>query len=494
MPDFTLTPEQTAVIEHVARAETNLIVEARAGAAKTTTLVEAAKVAPSPVLCLAFNKAIAEEMSLRLPDGTDAKTLHSLGYSAWRDYVGRPCKVEKDKCRTIFKSIVGGLDKKTQDDMWEQYSTIMKAVGAAKNNGALPASIDSRRFKAVCNLHDWRAGYVVNLTDDEFVTIEEILERSFTLALEGIVDFDDMVMCPAVAGVSFPFYRTIMVDESQDLSPLNHMILAKLVRSPRTRLIAVGDPFQAIYGFRGADQKSMTTLRKTFNMDRLTLTTSFRCAQQIVREAHWLVEDMRWPEWAAAGSVLRPNGWGVEDIPEDDVAIICRNNAPLYGMAMRLIAEGRSCELSGRDITEHIEKELRSLQPKRQPPLDREAALIAIDAWEEGKKRRIKDQKLVEDQAECLRIFVRATDNLADACEMARALASQRGRVKLMTGHRSKGLEFRTVFFLDEFLLYGVNDPESQDANLKYVIQTRAKEHLIYVSTETFGRREEEEA
>jgi superfamily I DNA/RNA helicase len=53
------------------------------------------------------------------------------------------------------------------------------------------------------------------------------------------------------------------------------------------------------------------------------------------------------------------------------------------------------------------------------------------------------------------------------------------GRIKLMTGHRSKGLEYDRVFFLDQFLL----KKEGQDPNVRYVIQTRARESLFYVES-----------
>jgi ATP-dependent exoDNAse (exonuclease V) beta subunit len=52
-----------------------------------------------------------------------------------------------------------------------------------------------------------------------------------------------------------------------------------------------------------------------------------------------------------------------------------------------------------------------------------------------------------------------------------------------MTGHKSKGLEFNRVWFLDPGLCRIDRD---QDANIKYVIETRAKDFLAYVSTETF--------
>jgi superfamily I DNA/RNA helicase len=67
-------------------------------------------------------------------------------------------------------------------------------------------------------------------------------------AFRGIIDFDDQIYMPTLFGGSWPQFPLVMIDEAQDLSPINHAMLSKLVKH---RLIAVGDPYQSIYGFRG---------------------------------------------------------------------------------------------------------------------------------------------------------------------------------------------------------------------------------------------------
>jgi superfamily I DNA/RNA helicase len=58
-----------------------------------------------------------------------------------------------------------------------------------------------------------------------------------------------------------------------------------LAPPPYGRLIAVGDPSQAIYGFRGADATAMTDMQREFNMTVLPLSVSYRCSQSVVKEA-----------------------------------------------------------------------------------------------------------------------------------------------------------------------------------------------------------------
>ncbi len=65
----------------------------------------------------------------------------------------------------------------------------------------------------------------------------------------------------------------VIVDEAQDLNSIRRVILGNLLKD-NGRLIAVGDPFQAVYGFTGADSNSMNKLRITYNMEVFPLSIS----------------------------------------------------------------------------------------------------------------------------------------------------------------------------------------------------------------------------
>ena len=112
-------------------------------------------------------------------------------------------------------------------------------------------------------------------------------------------------------------------DEAQDFSPLNQAMIEKLV-GPNTWLCAVGDPWQSIYAFRGADTKSMSWLRQRFDMYEMTLSVSFRCPIAVVQNAHKRVPHMQWPSWAKTGTVQALEEWARSP---SSAAIICRSNA-----------------------------------------------------------------------------------------------------------------------------------------------------------------------
>jgi superfamily I DNA/RNA helicase len=248
----------------------------------------------------------------------------------------------------------------------------------------------------------------------------------------------------------------------------------------KRRLIAVGDQCQAIYGFRGAHEDGMEKLRVDFSMTEMRLSTSFRCPIEVVKHAQWRAPHMRWPDWAKPGSVTTLGAWGASDIAES-AAIICRNNAPLFSIAIRLLKNGRPGQIDGKDIITSLTKTMRKFGGSDMRQAD---VMHKIDSWQEREcgKNKPRAHSRIKDRAECMRIFAREGPTLSDALAYAQHLMHLHSPLKLMTGHKSKGLEFDHVYFLDAHL---VSD-EDQDPNLRYVIITRAKDTLTYINSKDF--------
>lgn len=477
MSDFTPTPEQAAIVTFATERTENLCVEARAGAAKTSTLVLLAEALPGVnILCLAFNKAIAEEMKKRLPSNCDSKTLHGLGFGVWQKFIGKRCQVDGRKVYSLLRDEIGRIeDKEERDEAFEYMADTLDILKTSKQVGWLPEEYRGH-WKPLIGDEEFWAGLPLEATRLQMTLVERVARRSFALALEGQIDFDDMIFCPALCQVSWPLYDLTLVDEAQDLSPLNHHCLRKLVR--RKRLIAVGDPCQAIYGFRGADTQSMQNLSRMFNCETLYLTVSFRCARKITENAQWRAPDMKAPEWAAEGVVTRREVWSADDLQPGD-AIVCRNNAPLFSLAIKLIERDQLPRIAGRDIGAPLVKIMKKLGKAQ---MLSPAALDALEDWKKKELRRARDGAAgaIRDKAQVIRIMLSRTKTLGDAIAYLEHLLNRDGRIDLMTGHKSKGLEFDRVWFLDQHLC---NIDYEQDANIKYVVETRAKSELHYIST-----------
>lgn len=477
MSKLQLNEEQLAVIKAGKETRDNLLVQALAGGAKTTTLVELAKELRGTNLALAFNKKNAVDMATRMPPNMNCSTLNSLGHRAWGDKLGRRLTVKDSKVRDYIKAEIEKFDKSEHDDLWDDYAVMAQAVNMAKAHGHVPDRFISELPKCTPLMNN---DMVIESLDERLTVAQEgiilrVLERSFESALQGVIDFSDQLLMPAVMPCSFAPFTNVLVDEAQDLSELNHALLAKVARQ---RLIAVGDSAQAIYAFRGAHEDSMSLLKDRFDMKELWLSTSFRCPSAIVEHVHWRVGHMQ--AWEGnpnnPGSVNKAGVWDWETLPEN-CAVICRNNAPLCALAIYLLKHGRRSKMWGRDVASGLIKDLKNLGPEN---MKREDAIEALGQWYAAKFAKCRTdsaKSMLGDRRECLLVFLENSPMLGAAMAVAEEVFSQEGNVELMTGHKSKGAEFNEVFFLDEDLL----SDEGQDPNLRYVIATRAKRNLTYI-------------
>ncbi len=487
-PDGELfaTPEQIAIIDAARSTSDNLLINALAGAAKSTTLEFICKyVTGIPILSLAFNKRIAEELGKKLPSHVECKTFNALGHRIWGTAVGKRLTLDTDKDRRILRAFLDeNVPKRDQSDYWERISEINACLRIAVNSGWIPDGM----FETVEHLRDddsfrsYIEEEVFNEDCPQFIFdyLRLHMKTRINEAYSGIIDFGDQIYMPTLFGGTFPKFPLVMVDEAQDLNALNHRFVSRLVAK---RLIAVGDPWQSIYGFRGAVSNGMEAFKRRFSMTEFTLSYSFRCPRAVIRKAWFRVPHMKWPDWAPEGVVAEIDGdWLASSIP-DGAAIICRNNAPLFRTALELIKAGRGVKLVGADIGPGLVKVLTKLGPET---LTQDEVHAAIDKWEAEALRKAKNQGSVVDRAECLRVFADAGPTLAAAIAYARHLFDSAGPIQLLSGHKSKGLEWDVVYHLDPWRIPSkfATTPEAieQEMNCKYVIETRAKKELRLVS------------
>ena len=480
---FVPTQEQLAIVEASTSSSDNLLVSALAGAAKTSTLKLIANANPGVnMLYLAFNKRIVTEMQHDLPRNCAAKTLHSLGLAAWSDSIGTRAKTDFGKMGELFRETIRDLNKDDTAAAWKSMGFVLKSVGQGKGAGYVPDSIEGD-YKHTRLLDDFMMEQ--SLPEEpsplEWGLIRYISAESIVAGHAGQVDFDDMVFLPTVFRAVFPRYALILVDEAQDLSPLNHAMLSKLVKK---RIIAVGDQNQAIYGFRGASEAGMSDMQERFDMTELTLSCSFRCPQAVVEHVQWRAPHMTWWDGNPTEGVVATRAvWSLADLPES-CAIICRNNAPLFSMAIQLLQFGRYPNLWGNDVAKALIKTMNTLG---NPGTDREDALAALRVWHEGQMKRARSKGNLRDRMQCMKVFIENNQTLGEALINAEHVLSSTGKIDLLTGHKSKGHEWADVYFLDQSLI----GKEGQEPNLRYVIATRSKAHLTYLTSALCKERED---
>lgn len=463
------TAEQDHILELAAATKDNLMIDAYAGTGKTTTLELIERAAKQkPVLYLVFNKRNAKEAEERMLSTTTVRTFNSLGHRIWSAACAKNLSMDFKKTQTILRSIIDESPKAVRSTLWEVFYDVVDAVARAKAIGYVPEG-KYPNAKRLCTQSTFHASLESRPDDLVSDLIDAVLTRSIKLAYDGFIDFNDQIYMPALFGGIYPQFPLLLIDEYQDLNPTNHAMIAKLVGKSNRRLIGVGDPFQNIYGFRGAKAHGMEDARAAYSMTSCDLSISFRCPQAIVNHVKWHV-----PKFKAnkeGGHVECLEHLLPADIPESST-FICRNNAPLFGVAFQLLGSGRSVSVVGSEIGPKLIGIMKKLGPEA---CSRQAFLDAIAEWEVEKLA--KDSTSASDLAECMRVFTRLSDGKAQAIAYAEHLFAQQGSIQLLTGHKAKGLEYDCVYHLDPFLL----DYGTQDKNLAYVIATRSKDKLFEI-------------
>src|SRR5262249_31936708 len=149
-----------------------------------------------PILCLAFNKAVKEEMEERFGLQTTVKTLNGLGHSVWSQTCATRVALDKKKCQDILRGKIKTLDREEREAAWEGYLEILGAVGLAKSLGYVPEG-SYRQAKRLCTWDELSTATESKPTDLERALIDFTLCESIRQAYAGSIDFNDQVYMPA---------------------------------------------------------------------------------------------------------------------------------------------------------------------------------------------------------------------------------------------------------------------------------------------------------
>ena len=463
------TEEQLEILSRVKNTTDNLMIKALAGTGKTSTIVMAEAVSTiKPILYLVFNRNNAEHARKVIASTTKASTFNSLGHGIWAKSIGRTFKPEPKKTADLYRAMIDDAKKPLRSQMWDSFWPVVEGVAKAKSLGYIPSAHPYHK-KSLCTIADVTTSLDEAPDDFTWTMIEAVLLKSIVLASSGTCDFDDQIYMPTLFGGISPEFPVVMVDEYQDLNPINHAMITKLAKH---RLIGVGDPNQSIYAFRGANSAGMAEAVTRHNMTECDLTVSFRCPEAIVRHVHWHVPKFTWSK--RGGSVYLLNSLNIADCGAS-TTFICRNNAPLLSLAMRCLAGGHSVNVNGSGIGPKIIRQMKKLGPYE---MTRSQVHTAISEWLAA--REDKGSKTASDIAACMRIFADQSTNLSQALLYAEHLFKQEGQLFFTTGHKAKGLEYPCVVHLDPWLL----GETQQEKNLSYVISTRSSDQLYEVNSQ----------
>jgi superfamily I DNA/RNA helicase len=470
----------------------NLVVRARAGTGKTTTILEGINRAPEKniVLC-AFNKRIADELATRITNpNAKAQTLHSLGFALVRKFwTGVRVGQGSERADSLAEKVCG---VRAPDVVKRLVSKLHSKGREIAPHACAFGDLTELLYQFECEPDEtWvKSGFDAAYVEKKALEAMEL--AASRKPVDTGIDFADMIFLPVRNGWMHRFAGLVVIDEAQDMTVAQLEIALGIVVEGG-RIAVVGDDRQAMYGFRGADSNSLDRLKTELRAIELPLTCTYRCGLNIVTEAARLV-----PDFTGAATHIGCLKSMFQDemlnfvVPGD--FILSRTNAPLVSTAFALLRMGRRARIAGRDIGAGLKTLIRKLGKGCK---DVDCLISKIQIWQEREVRKFAIAKReaqidkVNDQAETLMVICEEANSIADVEARIDGLFTddglgQAGVITCSSVHRAKGLEADTVYLLD-YTLYprGVTQEEQ---NIEYVAITRAKHTFIRVSKSDDGK------
>ncbi|MFA6094164.1 MAG: ATP-dependent helicase [Elusimicrobiota bacterium] len=462
----------------------HVIVRARAGTGKTSTMVELVHRVVAKwgrkisIVACSFGRKIADELIKRMPVGVNCNSLHGLGFGCQNAL--RRTRLDKGKDQRMAET---ACDRNTPKDV---IKVVEKLAALGKDCAPLAQSAD--------DLEQLQLDYdLIGVEDDisEMYTPEWIRVRAYRamlLALEfdGTCSYSDMVYVTVRLGLAKPLYDMVLVDEAQDMNA-GQLLLATMLCKPNGRIVIIGDDRQGIFRFRGADSSSLDRLKAELNADELGLTITYRCPKAVVAMAKQLVPDFCAADDAPEGIVdgIAPDKLVRTAQPGDFV--LSRTNAPLVTTCLRFAAHGVPARVSGRNVGQGLVNLIGKAHART---LDEVETYLA--KWADKQLARcakLSDagaEKLaeeVEDKQAALAAIIAEVDDVDGLVAKIESLFSDDESVPavvLSTVHRAKGLEAQHVFLLESSFR---QSDDLEEENIRYVAITRAMHHLTLVGS-----------
>lgn len=491
----TWSPQQMAIFDWFReREDGHLVVRARAGTGKTTTIIEGITSAPeSRILLAAFNKRIQEELSARITNPcAEAKTLHGVGYACVRRFWENvPIASGNRRAMLLTEEVCGG---QAPDPIKKLVANLLTKAREIAPHATERGALTEIAIEFECEPDDewsdagWDLAYV------EARALEAMVLAAAKKPAEGI-DFADMLYLPVRNRWLTKRYDLVVVDEAQDMT-VTQLEIAQGVCGGR--IAVVGDDRQAIYAFRGADSSSLDRLKAELGATELGLTMTYRCGRVIAAAAKQLVPDLE-----AAPSV--PEG-EIRSIATIEAAVglampgdfvLSRTNAPLAKVAMALLRAQKRVRIQGKDIGAGLKALVRKLMTGKAAH-SIPAFLERLVQWEAReldrayKMDRDQQAEAIRDKAETLRVL---TDGVTGPRELEARLDTlfsdgegNGAAVVCSSVHKAKGLEAARVFVLRPTLYPRPPKGKAmsparlrEEQNIEYVAITRAQSTLVWV-------------
>ena len=501
---FQASTYQEQIFKEIEKGVGNLIINACAGSAKTTTIVNGIRYIPKDkkILFVAFNKEIVKKMKNDVQrENTIISTFHSLSFSILNENLHKDHiypNVNEYKYETYIKEKINKLSEYNETASLRksrrQYiDNIKKLVDYCRQYLAF----DKKEISKVAGIYD------ITPIRDEISVVGKVLKWGEENVKE--IDYTDMIWLPNVLNLTTKKHRYdfIFIDEAQDTTIAEQNIIEKCLKRG-ARFVAVGDKMQQINVWAGSSEKALTNLAKHKNTKEMELPISYRCPKKVVYLAQKYCENIIPKDDADEGEV---NYDASEMQVKDGDMVLCRRTAPLVELFLKYIKYEKKAYIRG---NENIKNDYISLiMESNSKTVDRNCittdglfpmlykkflnAINSISNIVGNDKEDIFAHPYIQNLYDniiglgILSVGILNTDELIAKINSIFSSGNKEG-IQLSTIHKAKGLEADNVFILNSSLMENVYskstwEKQSED-NLIYVAYTRAKKTLNFIKEE----------
>lgn len=467
----------------------NILVNSGAGSGKTSLIKMLVNKTPAnkKIILNSFNKHIVEELKERINHPkAHISTIHSLAYTCIKQVFGVVDISENKYVDFLFKrkkKIVDIIKPETKKDLYRAIYRVADFV--------------NYYYTYYCSdVNDLKINLAKNsilISDTESFLVKKIISHFKKInETPYSITFPEMIYLPTFYDYyPVPKCDVLIVDEAQDISKLQLAFIKKIITgNEHCQYVFVGDNYQSIYQFNGADSNSFDNIKDIGNIKEMPLSFCYRCGDEIIDHGNEIRNKLIKPDNVKKGKVVKKGD--INLIRKGDM-VLCRNNAPLIDVYFYLIKNKITSYIRGRDLSSGLislinrygkKGDLGLLIDNLKEYLDDEINIIL----KEGKNPYYSEKlEKLGDKIKSIEIISENCKNVDELKKQVKFIFKEKKNGAILcTIHASKGLENERVFFYKPSLLpskYATTEEQiEQETNLCYVARTRAVKELIYIA------------